>query len=44
MADIVEDEYRPSEDEAYMNPRQVEYFRRKLLRWRDEIMRGSDLT
>ncbi len=44
MADIVEDEYRPSEDEPYMNPRQVEYFRRKLLRWRDEIIRGSDLT
>jgi DnaK suppressor protein len=27
-----------------MNPRQVEYFRRKLLAWRDELVRGSGLT
>lgn len=38
------DDYRPSEDEPYMNPRQVEYFRRKLLLWRDDILRGSDVT
>ena len=44
MADIVDEEYRPSEDEPYMNPRQLEYFRRKLLRWREEILRGSGLT
>lgn len=44
MADIIDDDYRPSEDEPYMNPRQVEYFRQKLLRWRDEILRGSGLT
>ncbi len=38
------DGYRPSDDEPYMNPRQLEYFRRKLLRWREEILRGSDVT
>lgn len=38
------DDYRPSEDEPYMNPRQIEYFRRKLLLWRDNILRGSDVT
>ncbi|MFO1048928.1 MAG: RNA polymerase-binding protein DksA [Geminicoccaceae bacterium] len=27
-----------------MNARQTEYFRRKLLHWRDEILRGSDVT
>ena len=27
-------DYRPSEDEDFMNPLQVEYFRQKLLRWR----------
>jgi DnaK suppressor protein len=27
-----------------MNARQEEYFRRKLMRWRDEILRGSDET
>ncbi|MEZ5835389.1 MAG: RNA polymerase-binding protein DksA [Geminicoccaceae bacterium] len=27
-----------------MNPRQVEYFRRKLNEWRDEILKGSGAT
>ena len=31
-------EYRPSEDEPFMNPVMCEYFRRKLLRWRDELL------
>jgi DnaK suppressor protein len=44
MADIVDDDYRPTEDEPYMNGRQTEYFRRKLLRWREEILRGSGMT
>jgi DnaK suppressor protein len=30
--------YRPSEDEDFMNPLQLEYFRQKLLRWRDELL------
>ena len=44
MAEMVTEDYRPSEDEPYMNPRQTEYFRRKLLRWREEILRGSGET
>ena len=36
--------YRPSEDEEFMNPRHKEYFRRKLLAWRDEILRESRTT
>ena len=44
MSDIISNDYRPSEDEPYMNPRQTEYFRRKLLKWRDEILKGSDVT
>ena len=40
----VDDDYRPSDNEAYMNPRQEAYFRKKLLAWRDEILRGSDET
>ncbi len=36
--------YRPSEDEQFMNPRMKEYFRRKLLGWRDEILRESNQT
>ena len=31
MADLIGEDYRPSEDEPYMNPRQAEYFRHKLL-------------
>jgi DnaK suppressor protein len=40
----MDEDYRPGDDEPYMNPRQVEYFRRKLIRWREEILRGSGLT
>lgn len=35
------DGYRPSADEPFMNPRQQAYFRRKLLDWKDNILRES---
>jgi DnaK suppressor protein len=38
------DDYRPSEDEPFMNDRQREYFRKKLLDWKDEILRSSRET
>ena len=44
MSDVVSIEYRPTEDEPYMNEQQREYFRGKLLAWRDEILRGSSQT
>jgi DnaK suppressor protein len=37
-------DYRPSEDEEFMNPLQVEYFRRKLLRWQDDLLREANGT
>src|SRR5690606_14705957 len=37
-------EYRPSEDEPFMNKRQKEYFRQKLLAWKEEILRESRET
>jgi DnaK suppressor protein len=40
----LDDDYRPSEDEAFMNERQTEYFRRKLLKWKDDILRESRET
>ncbi len=40
----VVDEYRPSETEAFMNERQREYFRAKLMRWKDEILQESKET
>ena len=37
-------EYRPSEDETFMNERQREYFRNKLLRWKEELLKESRET
>jgi DnaK suppressor protein len=37
-------EYRPTEHEPFMNPRQREYFRTKLERWKEEILRDSRET
>ncbi len=36
--------YEPSPDEEYMSPRQLAYFRRKLLDWRDALLRESQQT
>lgn len=36
--------YRPTEDEEFMNPRQVEYFKMKLQHWKEEILRESRET
>ncbi len=38
------DNYRPAEDEDFMNERQREYFRRKLLAWKDDILLESRQT
>jgi DnaK suppressor protein len=37
-------EYRPTEDEPFMNERQLEYFRQKLLGWKDDILRETRET
>lgn len=36
--------YRPSEDEPFMNERHKEYFRRKLIAWKNEILEESKAT
>ncbi|MDJ0860005.1 MAG: RNA polymerase-binding protein DksA [Dinoroseobacter sp.] len=38
------DDYRPAEDEPFMNDRQLEYFRRKLLAWKSELLEDSQNT
>ncbi|KMW57085.1 C4-type zinc finger protein, DksA/TraR family [Candidatus Rhodobacter oscarellae] len=38
------EDYRPAEDEPFMNDRQLEYFRRKLLTWKAELMDDSKNT
>ena len=37
-------DYRPSASEPYMNERQLEYFRRKLLAWREELLAEAQST
>jgi DnaK suppressor protein len=36
--------YRPSEKEPFMNERQREYFRKKLLAWREDIIKEAKET
>ncbi|MGM0562597.1 MAG: RNA polymerase-binding protein DksA [Pseudomonadota bacterium] len=37
-------DYRPSEDESFMNPQMREYFRQKLLQWKAELLKESGET
>ena len=37
-------EYRPSDDEPFMNERMREYFRQKLLKWKEELLQESSET
>jgi len=41
---LLPDDYRPTEDEPIMSEHQRAYFRRKLLNWRDEILRSTKET
>lgn len=43
-AELIEDNYRPSDDEPFMNDRQRDYFRRKLIAWKEDILRESRET
>jgi len=38
------DGYRPSGDEPFMNPRQLDYFRQKLQAWKTSILREAEGT
>ena len=41
---VNDDDYRPSADEPFMNARQVEYYRRKLIDWKEQILREAQGT
>ena len=41
---VDKEKYRPSEDEPFMNERQLEYFKQKLLDWKEDILRESRET
>ena len=36
--------YRPTDRESFMNPMQQEYFRQKLLKWKNELIEESNQT
>ena len=38
------DDYRPAEEEPFMNERQLEYFRRKLVNWKAELLEQAAET
>lgn len=38
---VISDDYRPTENEPFMNERQLEYFRHKLLDWKAELLADS---
>jgi len=42
--DAEEAEYRPSDDEPFMSSRQLAYFKRKLVDWKESILRESQDT
>ena len=44
LAETIDEGYQPSDDETFMNERQRVYFRRKLLQWKEEILRESRET
>jgi DnaK suppressor protein len=44
MSVTLQDDYKPSDSEPFMNERQVEYFRRKLIAWKEDILRESKET
>ena len=44
MGQAIDKNYRPNDEEPFMNERQVEYFRQKLLLWKDDILRESRET
>lgn len=44
LAEAKISDYRPSEDEEFMNERQLEYFKNKLLAWKEDILKESRET
>ena len=44
MSVTLSPDYLPSEDEEFMNPMQMEYFRQMLLNWRSELIQEAGET
>jgi DnaK suppressor protein len=41
---LISNDYHPSDDETFMSEKQVEYFRKKLLLWKGDLMSDSKDT
>ena len=41
VTSTIDETYRPSENEPFMNDRQREYFRRKLVQWKNDLLQES---
>ena len=44
MSETLDREYRPTDNEPFMNERQREYFRKKLVVWKEDILRECRVT
>lgn len=44
MSELIDLDYRPTEDEPFMNERQKSYFRAKLVAWKNDILREARET
>ncbi len=44
MSTQIDEDYHPREDEPFMNDRQREYFRAKLLVWKEDILKEARET
>jgi DnaK suppressor protein len=41
---ILPEDYKPTEKEDFMNPVQIEYFRQKLIKWKQELLSEASET
>ena len=44
MSVEVPETYQPSDDEPFMSSQQIEYFRRRLTSWRDQLVQECNET
>jgi DnaK suppressor protein len=39
--DLSLESYKPNEDEQYMNPQMLAYFEKKLIKWKEDLIKQS---
>ena len=43
-SEITSNKYEPNQNEKFMNKKQVEYFKNRLLDWKKELLKESNIT